>query len=226
MSPANAKPIRPWAPDRHIDINADLHYFFDWLMTGKTILDVGAGLGKSKARIRHSKVTTYDPSPAVAGQVDLAILPLQEHVFVDAAGRQVSTEPFDVVTAFEVIEHVEDDMAFLRTLDALAGQAIFLTTPNWAVSKCQSADHYREYTHAEWEELICGAFPSAIYWWGAFFKDSHGGWCELLDARRFRVHHGLKHLVLVEKRLSDAEEQWLAHLEVRGHVAVRGDRAP
>lgn len=207
MSPPNERPVRPFAADRHIDIQHDLHRFFDWLVFGKRVIDVGAGLGRSKHRIRHSRVTTYDPSPYVVEHVDCAFLtPL----------ALAGATPFDVATAFEVIEHVEDDRDFCATLDALASQAVFLTTPNWHVARCQSADHYREYTHAEWEELVCGAWPRARWWWGAYYKDAEGGWCELLSARAFREHDGLKHLALVDKGLTVAERNWLAKVEERG----------
>lgn len=208
MSPANTKPVQPWAADRHIDINADLHYFFDWLVSGKIVLDVGAGLGRSKCRIRHSRVTTYDPSPYVAEHVDRSFLTPM------ALAGEV---PFEVATAFEVIEHVENDQEFCAMLNTLASQAIFLTTPNWDVAQCQSADHYREYTHVEWMELIRDAWPHATCWWGAYYKDAEGGWCELLDARAFRQHRGLKHLVLVDKALSDRSERvWLEQIVQRG----------
>ena len=205
MSPANSKPVRPWAPDRHIDVNGDLHLFFDWLVAGKTVLDVGAGLGKSKARVRHSRVVTYDPSPAAT--VDL-------HSLTDHAG--VSLRSVQVVTAFEVIEHVEHDVGFCCELDRLAAQAVFLTTPNWAVARCQSADHHREYTHAEWEALVTAVWPDARHWWGAYYKDAEGGYCRLHSLDAFRRHAGLKHLVLVDKGLSDFPERvWLRLMQRR-----------
>jgi hypothetical protein len=194
--------VRPWAATRHIDINGDLHYFFDGLVAGKTVLDVGAGLGKSKVRIRHNRVTTMDPSPAVEGLMDVVGLPART---------------YDVVTAFEVVEHVPDDQAFLAACRACAEQAIFLTTPNWAISQCQSADHYREYTHAEWEELIVGAYPEAAhYWWGAAYKDAEGGYATLLSTRQFRQHQGRKHLVLVDFALNPEDRTALTTAERRG----------
>lgn len=206
MSPANTKPVQPWTAQRHLDLNADLHHFFDWLVVGKTVLDVGAGLGKSKARIRHNRVMTYDPSPHVAEHVD--------HSFLTPLALAGAT-PFDVATAFEVIEHVEDDREFCATIDLLASQAVFLTTPNWEVARCQSADHYREYTHAEWEELICTVWPVARYWWGAFYKDAEGGFCLLHSAADFRHHRGLKHLALVDFGLSVQDRHWLTLVTAR-----------
>lgn len=200
MSPANTKPVRAWTADRHIDINGDLHLFFDGLLHGKTVLDVGGGLGKSKARIRHSRVTTFDPSPAA--EVDTHTIPLAQR--------------FDVVTAFEVIEHVADDGAFLRTCRDLARQAIFLTTPNWNVARCQSADHYREYTQEEWRWLIGTTFPDAIWWWGAAYKDAEGGWADLLPCDAFLLHRGRKHLALIDFGLSQAEREWLTGWTARG----------
>jgi hypothetical protein len=180
VSPANTKPVRPFAPERHLDLQADLHFFFDTLVTGKRVLDVGAGLGKSKARIRHNRVITYEPSPACRGLVDLAEWP---------------TAPYDVVTAFEVLEHVQDDAGFLRQLESLATQAIFLTTPNWHVAQCQSADHYREYTPDEFGGLIETVFPNRPVWLWAYYKDAEGGWVD--EPATWRTHRGLKHVALI-----------------------------
>src|SRR3990172_7790623 len=89
-----------FGPEQHLDLQADLHFFFDTLVAGKTVLDVGAGLGRSKVRIRHNRVTTYEPSKHCQNLVDICSPVLPEGLF-------------DVVTAFEVIEHVQDDEKFL-----------------------------------------------------------------------------------------------------------------
>jgi hypothetical protein len=184
MSPANTKPVQPFTAERHLDLQADLHFFFDLLIQGKTVLDVGAGLGKSKARIRHNRVTTYEPSEHCRDQVDLAVLPVTL---------------FEVVTTFEVLEHVKDDIGFLQSLDALATQAIFFTTPNWHVAQCQSAQHYREYTPKELVALVTQVWPTSRIFWLAYYKDAEGGYVEQPGA--WFAHMGLKHVILVDKAL-------------------------
>ena len=201
--PANTKPVQAFTAERHIDLQADLHFFFDTLFMGKRVLDVGAGLGKSKVRIRHNHVTTYEPSNACRALVDLSTL-------------DDTTPPYDVVTAFEVLEHVENDLGFLRQLAALATQAVFLTTPNWHVAQCQSADHYREYTPEEFAGLIETVFPNHPVWLWAYYKDAEGGWVD--EPAPWTTHRGLKHvaLIAVGVGLSNAE---MARLD--GFVRVR-----
>jgi hypothetical protein len=182
--PANTKPVQPFTAERHLDLQADLHFFFDLLIQGKTVLDVGAGLGKSKARIRHNRVTTYEPALACRDKVDIYVPP---------------TQPFEVVTAFEVLEHVEDDRGFLQMLDGLATQAIFFTTPNWHVAQCQSAQHYREYTPEELENLAFEVWPDSRIWRLVYYKDAEGGYVE--RPRAWLSHGGLKHVLLIDKAL-------------------------
>lgn len=179
--PANTKPVSPFTPERHLDLQADLHFFVDTLFTGLTILDVGAGLGKSKGRLRHNQVTTYEPSEACRGLVDCQVWP--------------SDQIFDVVTAFEVIEHVADDRAFLRDLERGARRAIVVTTPNWHVAHCQSAQHYREYTPEEFRRLLDAVFPAAQVRRWAYYKDAEGGWVD--DVEDWDTHRGLKHVALI-----------------------------
>lgn len=189
--PANTKPVQPMTAERHLDLQADLHFFFDTLVTGKTVLDVGAGLGKSKARIRHNRVTTYEPSEHCCG-------------LVDVCGPEMPAGLFDVVTAFEVLEHVEDDLGFLRRLDARASQAVFLTTPNWEIGHRQSDHHYREYTQEEFRNVLDAVWPyPPPYILFGYYKDAEGGWCEQIQRHVPAVAR--KFAALVCKGLTQAE---------------------
>lgn len=184
--PANLRPVQPMTADRHLDLNADLHYFFDTLFTGAAILDVGAGLGRSKVRIRHNRVSMWDPSPFVSE--------------LDFTGAAMPEGTWDVLTAFEVLEHVERDEEFLRACDQRARFAVFLTTPNWAIKRCDSRDHYREYTQEEFLQLLRRVWPFASCIFFAYFKDAEGGWVEYYPPGGWLQHPGLKHVVLVLKR--------------------------
>lgn len=164
-----------FCPEQHLDLQADLHFFFDTLVTGKTVLDVGAGLGKSKIRIRHNRVTTYEPS---------------EHCreCVDVCAPCLPWEVFDVTTAFEVIEHARDDEQFLRELDLRAKEAVFVTTP------ASNAGRLRDLVATVWESCAVREF--------SFHKDAEGGWCEVITRG---THVDRKLLVLVSKNLTQKE---------------------
>ncbi len=103
-------------------------------LAGKTALDVGCGAGllaEPLARL-GAKVTGIDASPEVievarehAARMDLPI-------DYDAVPVERIDGQFDLVTALEVIEHVAEPAAFLRSLaKRLApGGLLILSTPN------------------------------------------------------------------------------------------------
>jgi len=74
---------------------------------------------------------------------------------------------FDSVIAFEVIEHIEDDLSFLKELKRVARQNAFIavSTPNKLVSSGNSAKpldpfHVREYSETEFCHLLRQTFSS------------------------------------------------------------------
>jgi 2-polyprenyl-3-methyl-5-hydroxy-6-metoxy-1,4-benzoquinol methylase len=106
------------------DLQAPWHNFFGKLFTDETILDVGAGMGKSKERLAtgNNIVTTQELNSNFKDMVDIS--------------TEVSKikKKFSVVTAFEVLEHTEeygmDKKTFLKELKRLAKKYIVISTPN------------------------------------------------------------------------------------------------
>lgn len=187
--PRNAEAPAPFDYSRNLrdgraDIQAPCQLFLDTLFAGCTVLDFGGGLGQSKARIRHNRVTTYD--------VDARLRP-----FLDVAGGEPPAGPFDIVTSFDVVEHVEDDVGYLRAAAARARRAVFVTTPNWHVSKCQSSHHVREYTGAELRDLAAAVWPTEALRLFAHFKDGIGSWFDPVPPEAWDLHMGSKHALLV-----------------------------
>lgn len=112
---------------------------------GCAILDVGSGLGLARERLAAggNEVVLQDPAPGT---------PVDIHDDIgDLAGRF-----FDVVTAFDVIEHVLDDGLFLWNLCRIARRSVVITTPNYNVSKAANPFHVREYSPPEFLDLIGG----------------------------------------------------------------------
>lgn len=97
------------------------HEFVGSMFSGKTILDVGAGLGLSKERLSNggrNEVTTQDTNRARMAVVDYI-------AYIDDLFGM-----WDVVTAFDVVEHTVYPQYFLGALYGLAKETMFITSPN------------------------------------------------------------------------------------------------
>jgi hypothetical protein len=103
------------------DLQIPWQVYFGKFFYAVSILDVGAGIGKSKPRLQYNlnAVVTQDINPIREGLVD-TIKPIEE----------ITTE-FDYVVSFDVIEHVENWESFLKEKKRLAIKGSLDTTPNW-----------------------------------------------------------------------------------------------
>jgi SAM-dependent methyltransferase len=84
---------------------------------------------------------------------------------------------FDVVTAVEVIEHIEDDARFVKELCRLVkpGGVCYLTTPNGVGVPKENPDHVRHYTRRSLESLLLSVFDEVTVKY-ALKKDRYYGW--------------------------------------------------
>ena len=78
-------------------------------------------------------------------------------------------ESFDFVITFQVIEHIDDDAAFVREIARVLrpGGRLILTTPNAPMSLTRNPWHVREYRIDELRRLLSEAF-SAVETHGVF----------------------------------------------------------
>jgi SAM-dependent methyltransferase len=132
------------------------------------VLDVGCGCGYGASHLAAAgaSVLGVDVSPEAIGFA-------QEHyrrpglAFAVMDARALAVEgPFDVVTCFEVIEHVDDAPRVLDEIaKVLADDGILVvSTPDKATYVAGGPDgknpfHVREYTRSEFESLLKAAYP-------------------------------------------------------------------
>ncbi len=135
------------------------------LAADKRVLDAGCGEGVNSQSLRDvaREVTGVDYSKDA---IDYCRSTWKgdnlrfEHV--DLTDPQGFDDTFDLVTNFQVLEHIEDDRAFLKALRARLAQdgVLLLTTPNRLMSFSENPYHVREYTAAELRTLLESVFSS------------------------------------------------------------------
>lgn len=118
--------------------------WYDW--TGKkycikkTVLDVGCGMCKGMKALREigaEDVWGQDIDNRLEGlDKNLMICPLY----------QIPDKSYDVVTSYDVIEHVIEDIDFFNHLIRIAKETVIITTPNFTRSQARNHCHCREYT--------------------------------------------------------------------------------
>lgn len=138
---------------------------------GKRVLDAGCGSGYGAAALsRDARSVTgvdisleavqYARTQDPAARLRLAAASATALPFADGA--------FDLVTAFEVIEHLEDQAGLIREARRVLapGGVLLVSTPNreyYAESrgeKGQNPFHVREFTAAEFQSELETAFPA------------------------------------------------------------------
>lgn len=165
------------APDKsyigHRDIVTDsmarYAYVTNLLEGGAKSLDVGCGRGygfdvlKSKC----TEMSGIDISEDFLSEAKKNYPDLDLHL---AQGEKLPFDDglFDVVTSFEVIEHVKDDRAYLQEIRRVAkpGALIAISTPNKDIASPGQDEpynpfHEREYTVPEFELLLREVFSEA-----------------------------------------------------------------
>jgi len=121
--------------------------FVGQLVTGVTVLDVGAGSGEGL------KVMAANAKDSLGIDLDERLQSQSPRIEIRPLSS-IGDRAFDAVVAIDVIEHVEDDVGFVRDLVRVARQMVFVSTPNYAVSRNRHPYHVREYVPEEFERLF------------------------------------------------------------------------
>jgi 2-polyprenyl-3-methyl-5-hydroxy-6-metoxy-1,4-benzoquinol methylase len=133
-------------------LREDNHFQAHWyrhvapFFAGMSVLDAGSGVGYGLPLLREGGATLvegFDPLPA-GDEVKFGVI------------ESYSSASWDVVVAMDVIEHIPNDVEFLGNLLRVARRYVFISTPNWNVSKAANAYHVREYTPTELAAILSG----------------------------------------------------------------------
>ncbi|MBA7492174.1 methyltransferase [subsurface metagenome] len=121
------------------------------------ILDVGCGLGETSRKLSvFGQVVGIDSSP------EAIKLGLKRAIIMNINNLLFPKNSFDVVTAFDVLEHLENDQkAIKEVFKVLRNRGIFLLTVpsyNWLWSEHDEAlGHKRRYTKSQIEKKLKSA---------------------------------------------------------------------
>jgi 2-polyprenyl-3-methyl-5-hydroxy-6-metoxy-1,4-benzoquinol methylase len=133
---------------------------------GKTVLDFGSGEGYGASIISShgaSSVTGMDISPVA---VDHARAKYQgenlSYVCGDCLEAPFQGTGFDLITSFEVMEHLNDHRCYLREVcRLLKDDGLFIvSTPNIATSVGANPFHLKELTFSEFKTLLSDCFKN------------------------------------------------------------------
>lgn len=149
------------------------YLFASQFCTGKRVLDVGCGVGYGAhllARQGASDVVAFDIDPATIEHA-------REHYGHPNLSFRVASisdlpleESFDVVTCFEVIEHIERQQRLVRTIAASLNRdgCLIVSTPR-NLGALRSSFHCREFSPFEFTSLLESCFPHVRM----FFENNH-----------------------------------------------------
>ncbi len=144
------------------------YVFAKQFATGKRVLDAGCGLGYGAAELHGAaSVVGVDVSPEAISE---ARLRYPQFRFVEGSCEALPFEPgdFDLIVAFEVIEHLHDWRAFLSECARVLtpGGQLIVSTPNreyYAESRKHAGPnpfHVHEFDHDEFERELHAYFPA------------------------------------------------------------------
>lgn len=139
---------------------------------GKRVLDVGSGEGYGAALIAETAqdVLGVDYSPAAVAHASATYRqPNLRYEILDATElSRLGASRFDLVTCFEVVEHVADGEALARGIAHVVrpGGLVLMSTPNntlWRGPASDGAYHVNNLTHVQLRRLLRPYFDVVVY---------------------------------------------------------------
>jgi SAM-dependent methyltransferase len=121
------------------------------------VLEVGCGEGRGIDRIlpRASSYSAIDKIEEVIDRLKVKYPAGNFHSGNIPPLGPFADNSFDVIVTFQVIEHIQDDVTFLKEIHRVLkpGGMVMITTPNRPMSLSRNPWHIREYTGRELGDL-------------------------------------------------------------------------
>lgn len=133
---------------------------------GKEVLDMGAGFGSMyEILASYGKVSAFDTYPEAA---EFCKVLGYKEVYASQEALAIQKGSFDVIGAFDVIEHIEDDATAVRGLHQLLTKdgLLIATVPAyqflWSEHDVEH-HHFRRYTKGSMRKLLSDAGFRVVY---------------------------------------------------------------
>lgn len=139
--------------------------------SGKHVVDAACGTGYGSYILAEAGCTVrrfdIDAEAVDFAQKHWSHENIMETYQADAMATKYPDGGYDVVVAFEMLEHLSDPLQALRNFKRMAPM-LFASVPNQAVwpHNPSYTAHYRHYTVREFEELLNAAGYEVKAWWG------------------------------------------------------------
>lgn len=151
---ATAERVSLEKSDNYVFQRSVLAYYHAAEIVEGDILEIGTGTGYGTAILapRATRFISIDKElPATLNQLDNA-----EYYEMEVPPIEFDNSSFDAVVSFQVIEHIKDDISFVREVARiLRPEGCFVvTTPNAPMSLTRNPWHIREYNADELRNLL------------------------------------------------------------------------
>ena len=129
------------------------------------LLEIGCGEGRG-VELLAPKAKSYTAIDKIGDVITQLSGSYPNHRFIQANIPPISfldDNSFDVITTFQVIEHIKDDKTFLKEIKRILkpGGKALISTPNIKLSLSRNPWHIREYTAQQLTDL-CKAHFSVV----------------------------------------------------------------
>jgi ubiquinone biosynthesis O-methyltransferase len=143
------------------------------LVKGKSVLDVGCGVGYGAQRLGQvgaASVLAFDLSAEAINHAKVHYAHRNVRFIVENAEDFSFGEKFDVVTCFELIEHVEKPEQVMRRIQrALKPDGLLIMSTPRALDQKRTHFHTKEFTFGEFEDMILRYLPQVKM----YFENNH-----------------------------------------------------